>query len=93
MDSTVTAKMINNRARTLLFICSPYQSYWLHATALALRALDRAQPIHGRDVLLLRFGSLQRSYGVAGKLDFDVFRDAELNPVVLESYYRTVNPA
>jgi len=35
---------------------------------------------------------LQGSNGIAGKLDLDVFRNAKLNPVVFESYYRTVNP-
>ena len=40
---------------------------------------------------LLFFGSLQCSNSVSGKLDFDVFSNSELNAIVLESNYRTVN--
>lgn len=36
---------------------------------------------------------LQCSYRVPGNLNFDVFGYSKLNPVVLESRYRTVNPA
>jgi hypothetical protein len=43
--------------------------------------------------LLFCFGSLERGDSVSGELDFYVFRYSELNPVVLESNYRTVNPA
>ena len=41
---------------------------------------------------LLLFGSLQCRDGVSGKLDLDVLCYSELNPVVFESHYRTVNP-
>src|SRR2546430_17363897 len=41
----------------------------------------------------LLFRTLQRSDSIAGKLDLDVFRYPELNTVVFESHYRTVNPA
>jgi hypothetical protein len=36
---------------------------------------------------------LQRCDGTSGKLDFDIFSYPELNSVVFESHYRTVNPS
>jgi hypothetical protein len=41
---------------------------------------------------LLLFGSLQCRDGISGNVDLDVLRYSELNPVVFESHYRTVNP-
>ena len=39
------------------------------------------------------FRLLQRRDGVARHLDLDVFRYSELDAVIFESHYRTVNPA
>jgi len=43
--------------------------------------------------VLAFFRSLQRRNRVARKLDFHVLRYPELNAVIFESYYCTVNPA
>ena len=43
--------------------------------------------------MLFGIGSQQRRDSVSGKFDFDVFGNPELNSVVFESDYRTVNSA